>query len=194
MEKVLRPSRLAQKKTTPSYPYVEEKKVAFATPWVNFVEKKVIFSADTSAQSFYALTQENYISIVAVTPSKKILTVRQYRPAVEAFTLELPAGTIESGESPEDACKRELIEETGHLPLKIKELGSYYPDTGRITNLQYSFFVEVEAKPASEVKEAGITLEYYSFEELKSMIRNETFRHQLHISVLLAARHVFDCF
>ncbi len=40
--------------------------------------------------------------------------MRQYRPAVERFTWELPAGLLDEGETPADAFRRELMEETGY--------------------------------------------------------------------------------
>ena len=38
--------------------------------------------------------------------------MRQYRPALEAFTWELPAGLVDPGEDPAETCRRELMEET----------------------------------------------------------------------------------
>jgi len=170
-----------------SIPVVLGKKEVFATPWVRLMEKQVDLADGGAPQAFYALDQSDYVAMVAVTPSGKVLTVRQYRPAVEQFTLELPAGTIEHGEDPQVACLRELEEETGHTPLKVKSLGTYFPDTGRMLNIQHAYFIEVSEQPAHPPTEAGVELEYYSFSELQEQIRNGEFRHQLHISVLLLA-------
>src|SRR4051794_10022268 len=57
--------------------------------------------------------EADYIAIVALTADEKIPLVRQYRPALEAFSWELPAGLVDPGESPADGCRRELLEETG---------------------------------------------------------------------------------
>ena len=49
--------------------------------------------------------------------------MRQYRPALEAFTWELPAGLVDPGEDPPRGCRRELLEETGYLTRMIHPLG-----------------------------------------------------------------------
>lgn len=49
--------------------------------------------------------------------SEKIILVKQFRPALGCFTLELPAGLIDAGETPEQAGIRELREETGAKPV-----------------------------------------------------------------------------
>jgi len=61
---------------------------------------------------------------------REMLMVRQFRPARDAETLEFPAGGIEAGESPEDAARRELLEETGctakeWIPLGQSGLGNH---------------------------------------------------------------------
>ncbi|RKZ35646.1 MAG: hypothetical protein DRQ37_05940 [Gammaproteobacteria bacterium] len=43
----------------------------------------------------------------------KVCLLRQYRPVMGAWMLELPAGKLEPGESPQEAAQRELAEETG---------------------------------------------------------------------------------
>ena len=71
------------------------------------------FAQDAPAELYHAVGQQDYIAIVAMTPDGKIPIVRQYRPAVEGFTWELPAGMLEQGEDAADCCRRELLEETG---------------------------------------------------------------------------------
>src|SRR5438132_7557355 len=52
-------------------------------------------------------------AVVAVQEDGQVLLVRQHRPAVDAQILELPAGLIDPGETPEQCARRELAEETG---------------------------------------------------------------------------------
>src|SRR5215472_13148091 len=84
----------------------------------------------------------DYISIVALTPSGKIPIVRQYRPALEAFAWELPAGLVDPGEDPADGCRRELLEETGFTARAVHALGENSACTGRLNNRIHNFFVE----------------------------------------------------
>lgn len=55
------------------------------------------------------------VAIIPVTPDKEILLVRQFRPAVNNFVIEFPAGLNDKGENALDAAKRELLEETGYV-------------------------------------------------------------------------------
>lgn len=57
-------------------------------------------------------------AIVPLKEDGKVVMIHQYRHPVRDFLLEIPAGTIEPGESPLDCARRELTEETG---LKAKE-------------------------------------------------------------------------
>ena len=80
------------------------------------------------------------VVIVAVNPRGHLLLVRQFRPAVDAFTLELPAGHIEPGETPEAAARKELWEETGHEAETLELLTKVSPSTARFTNHLWCFF------------------------------------------------------
>lgn len=60
---------------------------------------------------------------VPVLPDGRILLIRQYRPAIDRETLELPAGARDaSGEDPAKTAARELEEETGYRPGKMTKL------------------------------------------------------------------------
>ena len=54
------------------------------------------------------------VVIAALKDSDTILLVKQYRYPLKHVNLELPAGKLEIGEDPNEACKRELEEETGY--------------------------------------------------------------------------------
>jgi ADP-ribose pyrophosphatase len=51
--------------------------------------------------------------VLALTPSREVLLVREFRPGTEEWLLELPGGNVDGGEEPEFAASRELLEETG---------------------------------------------------------------------------------
>jgi 8-oxo-dGTP pyrophosphatase MutT (NUDIX family) len=121
-----------------------------------------------------------------LTPEGTIPIVRQYRPAVERFTWELPAGLVETGEDAAETCRRELLEETGYPARAVHPLGSYAPCTARLSNTVHSFFVETGPRSAAPT-EAGIELRMVSPAELAGLIRSGDFALQLHIGALLLA-------
>jgi ADP-ribose pyrophosphatase len=95
---------------------------------------------------------------------KRLLLVRQFRRGVGGMTLELPAGHVESGETPEMAARKELMEETGHEASAFELLAILSPSTPRFTNRLWCYFAS-EAHPSlhSETSvEAGITPVYYT--------------------------------
>jgi ADP-ribose pyrophosphatase len=63
------------------------------------------------------------VAVVPVLADGRILVERQYRHPVRAEMLEVPAGTLEPGESPADCARRELEEETGHSAAEVVPLG-----------------------------------------------------------------------
>ncbi len=70
------------------------------------------------------------VVIVPLTDDHQVRMVRQYRSAIGEFLLELPAGTLEPGESPERAAPRELAEETGDRAAHWKRLTDFYTVPG----------------------------------------------------------------
>ena len=63
-------------------------------------------------------------AMVALTAENEVLLVRQWRHPIGRVSLELPAGTLEAGESVEDCARRELVEEIGYWPEELRKLGA----------------------------------------------------------------------
>ena len=61
---------------------------------MRIIAREVEFSRGAPRHTFHAVDQADYVSIVALTPTGKIPLVRQYRPALESFSWELPAGMV----------------------------------------------------------------------------------------------------
>lgn len=72
---------------------------------------------------------QNSVAILAEY-KEKFIFIRQYRHSIGEYILEIPGGSIEKTENPEEAAKRELLEETGYIVEQIKSLGFFYPTAG----------------------------------------------------------------
>jgi ADP-ribose pyrophosphatase len=59
-----------------------------------------------------------------------VILIRQYRHAIRQWLWELPAGTLEAGEQPRAAARRECEEEIGLRPKRLQKLGAYYATPG----------------------------------------------------------------
>ena len=68
-----------------------------------------------------------------------VVFVRQYRIAVEQYTLEIPAGKLEGDESPETRGRVELEEETGYRAGRVESCGYFYPSPGCFSEKLYLY-------------------------------------------------------
>ena len=168
------------------FPKIKSRRTIDVSPWMKVIEREVAYKNDTT-ELYHAVGQQDYIAIVALTPDGRIPIVRQYRPALERHTWELPAGLVDAGEDPSQTCERELLEETGHPSKAVHRLGIYSPCTARLSNKIHSFFVEAGPRPAGQTIEAGIELNLVSPDELAAMIISGEFTLQLHIGALMLA-------
>lgn len=74
-------------------------------------------------------------AVLAFPDSEHIIMVRQWRYAIGAETLEIPAGKVDPGETPQVCAGRELMEETGRRASRLIEIFSYYPAIGYANEL-----------------------------------------------------------
>ena len=169
------------------YPRIRSRRTTAVSPWVSLIAREVEFSRGQKPQVYHAVEQPDYISIVALTRAGKIPIVRQYRPALEAFAWELPAGLVDKGEDPADGCRRELLEETGLTARAVHALGENSACTGRLNNRIHNFFVEAGERMNGFKPEPGITVKFVTPAEIVRMIKRGVFLSQLHIGALLLA-------
>jgi len=107
-------------------------------------------------------------AIVAITPEGEVLLVRQFREAVRRELLEIPAGVIEEGESPEACAARELLEETGYRATRLEHLGTIYTSPG-FTNERIAIF-RAEAEPNKPPEEEGVSVEKIPLSRLAALL------------------------
>ncbi|HEY1341762.1 MAG TPA: NUDIX hydrolase [Bryobacteraceae bacterium] len=158
--------------------------IAFATPYFEILAKTM----RPGEPPWYSLRLPDYVSVLPMTSDGRIVLVRQYRPAVERVTLELPSGLVDPGETPLDTARRELLEETAYEAGAVKSLGAMLPDTGRLGNRIWTC-VATGVRPApGRAPEAGMEIVLYTPLELFDSVKAGVFDHALHVAALLAAQ------
>ena len=68
------------------WPRIRSRRTTKVSPWMSIVAREVEFSRGEKPQIYHAVEQADYIAIVALTQGGKNPLVRQYRPALEAFS------------------------------------------------------------------------------------------------------------
>ncbi len=111
--------------------------------------------------------------MMAVDDDKRILLVRQFRLPARQRMWELPAGKLDDGESPLQAAKRELVEETGYSAKKWDKLASFYPSPGYVSEKMTIFLAtdltEGEAHPMDDER---IERRWFSHKEVRDLIES----------------------
>lgn len=98
------------------------------------------------------------VCCVVVTPSLETILVRQYRKPIEESILEIPAGKIDPGETPREACLRELKEEVGFVSGQVEHLMDFYATPG-FCNEKLGLFLATEAVLGKQDLDPGEFLE-----------------------------------
>jgi ADP-ribose pyrophosphatase len=116
------------------------------------VEKQVLYSGRKIGLEIHHLendeggrtqrevvTHPGAVVILPFLDDKTILLIRQRRYAIGQILMELPAGTLEKGESPMNCAGRELQEETGFLASRLKPIVNFFASPGIMTEKMYAF-------------------------------------------------------
>jgi ADP-ribose diphosphatase len=99
------------------------------------------------------------ITVLPIDDSGRILFVRQYRHATGKELLELPAGTLDEGESAETCARREIREETGYAAGNLTKLGEFYLAPGYSTEYMVVYLAtELQLAPLPGDLDEFITL------------------------------------
>jgi ADP-ribose pyrophosphatase len=114
-------------------------------------------------------------AIVAPVPEPRhVILIRQFRYAVNRWMWELPAGSVDEGETPEQAARRECHEEIGQVPDTLVRLAAMFPTPGYCDEEMFFFRASGLSTPehAAELDEdEDIEVKVFALADAREMIR-----------------------
>lgn len=139
-----------------------EKKTLLEGLRFNVIRKKI--SIDEKIVERDIVEFPDSVIILPVLKTDKIILIKQYRPAINDYIYEVPAGVVEPGEPIKEAAIRELIEETGYEPKELIDVGVYFPTPGYSTEKMHFFiardleYVGMKPEPYEVIKPVVVSL------------------------------------
>ena len=137
--------------------------------------------------------QRGSVAALPVSGDGRVLLVRQYRYAVDAFVWELPAGRRDAGETPEEGARRELEEEVGLRARVLEPILVFWTTPGFCDEVMHLFrATALEAVPPRPEADEKIEHASFALEELLAMVKRGEIREGKTLVALLleAARRV----
>ena len=131
---------------------------------------------------YFVVELPTTVCAVSITEEQEVLMVRQYRHPVEETLLEIPGGFIDENETPEEAMKRELKEETGYEFSSVTNVGRIAANPGVLNNFTY-LFLATGGKKTSEQKldkNEELQVEKITIPELKNLFLQNQIVQSLH--------------
>ncbi len=156
--------------------------VLFESQWCTLLSKPA-----PDGKPYYMVKVSDYVAVVAITPDRELVLVKQFRPVVDRDTFELPSGHIEDGEKPEQAAARELLEETGMAAPRLELLGVLVPDVGRLVNRMWCYWAADVVEVAVPLDSEGISVSRVSEDEFMKMASDGRIDHALNLAVVFLA-------
>ncbi len=146
--------------------------------------------------SFDIVDAPDWVNVVALTDDDRVLLIRQYRAGTRSITTEIPGGTVDPGETPPDAARRELLEETGYTSDDWAEIGRVEPNPAFQTNATFTFLARGARRTADQHFDETelIEVEEWPLQDVPRLITTGVIAHALVVCAFYhaAARGLLD--
>jgi len=113
------------------------------------------------------------VGILPVLGNGNLILVKQFRYVIGSDLLEIPAGTIEEGESPKECAARELLEETGYRAGRLELFSAFYLAPGYSNEFMWLFkATDLRSEEARPMADESIEVREINLEEALRLIRS----------------------
>lgn len=129
------PARKTTHATAPARWKKGAHKLIAPTPIFDVRAVRYTHPARKTTRNFINVHAPDWVNVIALTADHRLVLVRQFRFGTNGFSLEIPGGVIDPGETdPVAAGLRELLEETGYAGKNARLLGSIHPNPAFLDN------------------------------------------------------------
>ena len=159
----------------------------FRHRWLKILKKRYRLPKGGQEADFFLFEYTDWVNVVPITDDGRVVLIRQYRPGLDRILWEIPAGCVDAGESPLQAARRELLEETGYGEGDWKLLGIHSPNPGTHTNISYSYVARNVMRVSTQQLDRTEDIEVLPkpIDEVRNMLEQNEFLHSLHALPLL---------
>jgi ADP-ribose pyrophosphatase len=130
------------------------------------LSRETIVLPDGNEATREVVQHSGAVAMVPLISPTEVILLRQFRYPAKKELWEIPAGTLEAGETPLDCARRELVEETGYRAGKMTPLGGFFTSPGFCTEFLHLFLAtELEPCEADPDKDERIEAHRMSLED-----------------------------
>jgi ADP-ribose pyrophosphatase len=148
----------------------------------------------TIVPEYYVVELPVTVCALAITEEGKAVLAKQYRHPIKETLFEIPGGFIDEGENPEEALRRELLEETGYEFSAVYPVGKISANPGVLQSITYLFLATGGKKVSGQSLDHHEEIEVHLLpvEEVKDMLERNEFLQALHTTCLMYAFKKLD--
>lgn len=160
------------------------------TPFLRVYQDTVKLPSGVAIDDYSVVNLNSPVLVVATDAQGDVLVMSEYRYAHDEMMPSLPAGMIDEGETPVEAAKRELFEESGYATDDFEYIGELYEyptKLSHITHVVRARDITKQANPTHEETEQIENITVIPLREVKSMIENQQIKTAVLISALYLA-------
>jgi len=157
------------------------------TPLFTMKRERVVNPRNDHEFDAYVIDLSDWVNVIAITPEREMVFVRQYRHGISRDTLEIPGGVIDPGEDAVAAAVRELLEETGYSSERVQHIGTVDAQPAIQNNALHTYLV-IDAEPTAELAQdhgEDLRVELHPLDSLDELVRTGEISH----SMMLTAFH-----